>query len=483
MIAIYARQSIDKKDSISIETQIQFCRNEIKENDEQKIYQDKGYSGKNIKRPAFTELMQDVKGGIISKIIVYRLDRFSRSIADFGTVWQTLEKHGVEFVSVNEKFDTTTPIGIAMLNIIMVFAQLERQTIAERVRDNYYERAKTGSWMGGPAPYGFKIEKINVGEKHLSCLFQAEEIKNVIRIYEEYAEDSTSLSDIARGLTRDKIPCAGRKSWDSVAVSRILHNPVYAKCNLQIYLYLEKRGISISNMADEFDGKKAGMLVGKRDRGKGKYNSASEQRFSLALHNGVIEPELWLECNEKLDKNSQIKNSGSGRHSYLTGLLKCGSCGYGIKIVANGGKRYLVCSGKTNYHICDKSYAGVDLTEIEEEVFEEIKRLFKNSSLEVEQSAMDNSDELAEIHKKIDRLMAALCEGTALSMKYINREIERLEGEKNKLLTKGKKKNIPKTVYGFDADNLSFEEKKQLAGELIERIEISGNKVEVIWRV
>ena len=106
-------------------------------------------------------MMADVARGKIQKIVVYRLDRFSRSIAAFGRLWEVLQQHGVEFVSVNETFDTSTPMGRAVLDIIVVFAQLERETTAERVRDNYYQRAKLGFWPGGPAPYGlFTLGKL-----------------------------------------------------------------------------------------------------------------------------------------------------------------------------------------------------------------------------------------------------------------------------------------------------------------------------------
>ena len=93
MIAIYARQSVDKMDSISIETQIEMCKKECKtEATNIKIYADKGFSGKNTNRPKFEELMNDVKYGLINKVIVYRLDRFSRSIADFGQAWEKFQK-------------------------------------------------------------------------------------------------------------------------------------------------------------------------------------------------------------------------------------------------------------------------------------------------------------------------------------------------------------------------------------------------------
>lgn len=93
----------------------------------------------------------------MEKIIVCWLDRFSRSIADFGRLWKILKKRNVEFISINEAFDTSNPMSHAVLNTIMVFAQLEREVTAERVRDNYYQRARLDSWPGGPAPFGFSV--------------------------------------------------------------------------------------------------------------------------------------------------------------------------------------------------------------------------------------------------------------------------------------------------------------------------------------
>ena len=152
--AIYARQSVDKKDSISIESQIEFCKYELKGGN-CKEYTDKGYSGKNTDRPKFQELVRDIKRGLIAKVVVYKLDRISRSILDFANMMELFQQYNVEFVSSTEKFDTSTPMGRAMLNICIVFAQLERETIQKRVTDAYYSRCKRGFYMGGRIPYGF----------------------------------------------------------------------------------------------------------------------------------------------------------------------------------------------------------------------------------------------------------------------------------------------------------------------------------------
>ena len=186
MIAIYARQSVEKKDSISIESQIEYAKREIFTEDF-KIYQDSGYSGKNTNRPAFHEMMADVQSGRIEKVVVYRLDRISRSILDFADFINILESNRISFVSATEKFDTSTPMGRAMLYIIVVFAQLERETIAERVRDNYYARVKKGAWGGGPAAFGFDLVKTTIDGKKATICQPNEQISVVQRIFELYA--------------------------------------------------------------------------------------------------------------------------------------------------------------------------------------------------------------------------------------------------------------------------------------------------------
>ena len=137
--ALYSRQSVERVDSISIESQLEYCKYETRGNP-YKEYIDRGYSGKNTNRPAFEEMLEDIRQGKISRVIVYKLDRISRSILDFANMMDIFQKYNVEFVSSTERFDTSTPIGRAMLNICIVFAQLERETFHMRVTDAYYSR-------------------------------------------------------------------------------------------------------------------------------------------------------------------------------------------------------------------------------------------------------------------------------------------------------------------------------------------------------
>ena len=485
MDAIYARQSVDKADSLSIQGQIDLCRQ--KAGKEAQIYQDKGYSGKNTNRPAFQRMMEDVERGQIRKIIVYRLDRFSRSIADFGRLWEVLKRHDVEFVSINETFDTSTPMGRAMLNIIMVFAQLERETTAERVRDNYYQRAKLGAWPGGPAPYGFDIGKLPGPDGNLlPGLLPNEQAPVVERIFQDYAMEGASLGSVARALNADGIPAPKRTVWDNVSLSRLLHSPLYVMADEDVYLYYQGKGLDFANRLEEFDGLHAGMVVGKRDRSAGKYQDRKEQHFSLSIHYGLIPSALWLQCQYKLDANRQLGGAGRGKHTWLSGLLKCGCCGYSVKVNRDKDKYYLVCSGRSNLGLCDASIR-VDLRELEACVEAELEKLLAECPDTEAGPAEDReaAQALAQIDQKIERLISALAESSDLTMPYINRTIEKLEKQREELLERQNKLHKAPRVKPdrLRFGPLTFEQKKLVAAQFIEEIRLSGEKAEVIWRV
>lgn len=485
MDAIYARQSVDKADSLSIQGQIDLCRQKAGETFQ--VYQDKGYSGKNTNRPAFQRMMEDVERGLIQKIIVYRLDRFSRSIADFGRLWETLRKHDVEFVSINETFDTSTPMGRAMLNIIMVFAQLERETTAERVRDNYYQRAKLGSWPGGPAPYGFSIGKLP-GPDGVPApgLVPNDRVPVVERIFQSYASPEGTLGSVARELNGDGIPAPRRATWDSVALSRILHSPLYVMADEDVYLYYQGKGLNFANRLEEFDGLHAGMIVGKRDRSAGKYQDLRDQHFSLANHYGILPSELWLRCQYKLDRNRQLGGAGRGKHTWLTGLLKCAKCGYSVKVNRDRDKYYLVCSGRSNLGLCDASIRA-DLRALENSAAVELEKLLAECP-HMEEDVEENRETaraLTQIDQKIDRLMTALAESSDLTMPYINRTVSKLEEQRKELLEQQARQHSSPAVKRkhLKFGPLDFEQKKLVAAQFIQEIRLSGETAEVIWNV
>ena len=182
-IAIYSRKSkyTDKGDSIG--NQIELAREYIKTHYpsekydvEIKEYEDEGFSGGNIDRPHFREFLRDQRENPYDVLICYRLDRISRNIANFSNLMEELTAVDTSFVSIKEQFDTKTPMGRAMMYIASVFAQLEREVIAERIRDNMLELAKMGRWLGGDPPTGFKSERYEL----IQVCEKAEDSDNVI---------------------------------------------------------------------------------------------------------------------------------------------------------------------------------------------------------------------------------------------------------------------------------------------------------------
>ena len=490
--AIYVRQSKDKKDSLSIEGQIELCKRECSHPETSLIYTDRGFSGKNTKRPGFQSMLSDVKEGKISKVIVYRLDRLSRSILDFGQLWNELELHQVEFVSVNEKFDTTTPMGRAMIYIIMVFAQLERETIGERVTDNYYTRIRHGNWPGGPAPYGMANIKIEDEDgKKSPSLDYNEDFKIVEEIFYRYASEDISLGGLAKDLTERGIPCKKRAGWDNVALARILHSPVYVQADEHIYRYYSNRGVKrFSNSIEDFTGEFSAHVVGKRTGNVRKYTDLEEHVVSLTNFPGKIPSDIWLACQHKLDKNRQIGNTGKGRYTWLSGLLKCGNCGYSLSVRSWKDKKYLCCSGRGNLHICDKKSFSQKPEEIEHEVQKELEKILE----ECNQERVEITDEvteakyrqkICEIDEKIKRLVGRMTEASEISMKYINKELEQLDQEKEKLLNDlekpgdDKRKNYQGIIFG----QLDFEEKKIVAQAFIEKVKVYDDMIEIVWKM
>ena len=485
MIAAYARQSVEKKNSISIEDQIERC--EITAGQKLTVYKDRGYSGKNTHRPGFQKLLKDIEANKIEKLYVYRLDRFSRSVADFGRLWETLNAHNVEFVSVNENFDTSTPMGRAMLHIIMVFAQLERETTAERVKDNYYRRASLGSWPGGPAPYGFTTgrSRDHTGRMVPTLEIEPTEAKIVRRIYEDYMKEGASLGTVAHGLTAEGIPSAKRPSWDSVAISRVLHNPTYVMANEDIRLHYQALGAKVTSPAEDFDGVHGVLLVGKRDRAKKKYTDVQDHSVSVLNSQGFIPAELWLQCQNKLANNEQLCRDAMGKHSWLTGLLKCANCGYSVTITNAKTRRYLHCVGRYAHKVC-KADIKVDLTELEKLIADQIQSMLDECPEEaVPIPKADNySKKLDELDQKADRLMDAFAGDTTLPPAYLQRALARIEEERAQLLAQRSREASRPVFHGkIVFRTLSLDEKKTIAKQFIRRIQLSRDDVEIIWQI
>lgn len=499
VIAIYARQSVDKKDSISIESQVDFCKKEICD-EEYKVYTDKGFSGGNTNRPAFESMLDDIERGIIKKVIVYKLDRISRSILDFANIIKVFKSHNVEFQSSTEKFDTSTPIGNAMLNITMVFAQLERETIQKRIKDNYYARGRKGFYMGGRAPYGFtKVETRVEGIKTSTFKNNPEQMPYLLEMYRMYSETDMSLGKISDFLNNKKVPSAEGGLWDSCKISRILRSPVYVKADADVYLYYKNKGCIINNDISQFIGKKGCYLYGKREANERKYTKVTDHVLSLGLHEGVVDSRTWLLCQYKLDHNKQVKNSGKGKHSWLSGYVKCGYCNYAVSVVRSGEYKYFNCRGKTNYKICNghSSPVHVDRIEriIEEFIFKKSREL-KDVSIKIEDNENQEINKLKlqiiEIENQIEHILNQLTEANNVVMRYINERVTYLDNIRNSLIEEMRKLTVMEGVlqpfvnvseYIDKWKECGIDEKKSICGFFINRIMIKDDEIVIDWKL
>ena len=480
--ALYARQSLDKKDSISIEMQLEKARALFPEEDLFKEYVDKGFSGGSMKRPSFQQMMGDIKRNLIKRVIVYRIDRFSRSLLDFCDTWAVMAKHGVEFVSVNERFDTSTPMGKAMLFILMVFAQLERETIAERVKDNYFARSGLGEWPGGEAPTGFDIVKVVEFARKFTSLMTNQYMGFLEEGFRQYGLDPTkSLTYIGNFLVEKGVP----GEWSNTALSRLFRNPAYVKADEAVYYYFQAKGIKIVNDISEFDGEHAVLYVGKTAK------EGKQSQISVASWKGVIESNIWLACQRKMEANQGRKNNGSGKYTWLTGLLKCGYCGKAMSIYQwqrkHGIYQYFTCSRRKK---C--SYNGMypKLVEIEQEVSRQIIELFQDCKMRekrVDDKTEEIKNELALNEQKLENFLQVIGEGaSAITIQYINAQIEALNRNKIRLMEQLAEVHervssikIPRIAF----PDLSFEEKKIVTASVIQRIKVFENKIEVEWKI
>ena len=493
--AIYARQSLDKKDSVSIETQIELCEKKLTEGARSKVYQDKGYSGSTTKRPDFERLQKDIRKGKVSKVICYKLDRISRSVLDFNEFWQEMEAHDVDFVSATENFDTTTPMGKSMLQISSVFAELERNTIILRVRDNYYARTKqNGTWPGGPAPYGFTNDCIN-GRKTLAPVY--DELEAVKMMFEMYVQPEMSLGRLARFLEDDGVERRSGTRFDNTSLGRLLHNPVYVKADAKLYNFFLSQGAEImSDDIDEWDGSRAAHIIAKRIKKTVREEGAnttyrqrkplSECRVYLTNFDGTIDSDLYIQANIKLASNKQLKRSGQGRLGWLGGLLKCGHCGYAIKVYS---VPYLACYGRYALGTCSASFSAKDasIAGVQEKVAALIQRELSMWANYVTRVKAANSDIDRAIEGYSEQIRA-IYELPATTAQGRQIQAARLASLEQQILDAEQQKNTAVYVLGEDSGKIEFdmcteERKREIAHVLINRVLLypDGN-IEVIWK-
>lgn len=504
MKGIYVRQSIVKEDSISLDTQVDYCKRELKEGEKFKVYRDQK-SGKDTNRQHFQEMIEDIQSGLVDTVIVYKIDRISRSVYDFGQIMRLFEKYKVEFVSYIEKFDTTTAMGQAMLQIVMVFAELERKTIQLRISDNYYARGKAGRYLGGKPPFGYDKEKIKMDGKktyqYTENLEQSELVKSLFEMY--YNDNDMSYGKMAQWINEDtKYKTTRGNGWSSNTISRIIRNPAFTYATAEVYLYLKDKGCIMNHEVEDFIGKNGlyWYTEGGKERKKNEENPA-DTYVTIAPHKPFIEAGIWLACQLKADKNQQIKNNGKGTYSFLSGLMKCGYCGLAATVAnREKGEHKLTCGGKKR-HSCNGVSTSILLEEVENHVgsqlLQHLQEKVANSLSGIsENENADNKElnqlniELIKVNEEIDNLVEAVATAGVTVARHYNAKIEKLDKVRERITKKILSLKVDnKEVLSTEQiqecidnwDGYDFDRKKEIVQLFIKVVTITDNEIQIIF--
>ena len=431
-IAIYARQSVEKENSISCETQIEYCKSCLKPDErKQKIltFVDEGFTGANTNRNGFQNMMRQIERGKISKIYAYKFDRISRSLSDFMKIIEILDEYGTEFSSATEGFDTSTPFGRAMCKILMIFAELERENIIMRVTQAYEDRSEKQLYMGGRRPYGFDLIETTIDSIKTKMLsLKPEEAEQVKYIFDNYAVEGVSLRRLMDNLIANDIhPIDG--TWSTSKLSAIIQNPIYVQADNSVYDYYKRNNTNIVSEPSEFDGVHGAQLYGKTKHKKKKDKSAdmSDMKLVVMRHEGFVPSSTWLACQKRLEKNKQVGNSLSNTTSWLGGKIVCKSCGRTMTVTkgaerADGERtRYFSCTGKSHNRACKGVKKPLYADTLEDMVYELIAEKLADLKQRRRKISTDNTqkinmlkNELQSIKNEQNNLVKAITSGTAI---------------------------------------------------------------------
>ena len=406
-------------------------------------YIDGGYSGKDLNRPAIQRLIEDCKNHKIDAVFVFKLDRISRSQRDtLYLIEEVFNKYDVSFISMRENFDTSSPFGKAMIGVLSVFAQLERETILERTRIGLKKRAESGLWRGGgKIPFPYRYDR-NTGTL-VPIPEQVELLHKMISLY----ISGKSFNAIGKIVGMD----------ESMVETRIL---------------------SITNT------------------GKVPYR---DEIFE-GLHEAVVSDELYEEI---LRVNKVRSREKYERHYLLSGKVYCGHCGAKYRYQKWGKRLIMYCysqqKSKSKY-IKDPNCKNKrwDTFEVEDAVLEELfkmsldidlfKHTFNIASVNVKNELKAR---LEEIKKQINNLLNFIASGIAVD--ETNKKITELEKEKivieEKLLSSDKKEKDNKVSLNMITSlkttwfNMDFDEQRRIIEHLIDKVVVNDNEINIYYNI
>ena len=321
--AIYTRKSTEEgldQDFNSLQAQREAAEAYIKSQKQLGLallsdhYDDGGFSGSNLDRPALQRLLEDIDARRVDCVVVYKVDRLSRSLLDFARLVDRFDQRSVSFVSVTQQFNTTTSLGRLTLNILLSFAQFEREIISERTRDKMSAARRKGKWVGGTPVLGYDVDpgggRLVVNEK------EARQIREIFKLYATHR----SLDDVVEELGRRRWTT---KSWKSK--SAIEHmGKSFTKASLRWLLMNQ-------------------FYVGK---------VLHKGKIYIGEQAALVEPALWEEINAQLNAGRRDRANVvyTKQNALLAGLLSCASCKHPMiaTYTAKGARRY-------RYYVCQEA--------------------------------------------------------------------------------------------------------------------------------
>ena len=370
---IYSRKSVFTGKGESVENQAEMCRRYIlsKLSDgsasdaDIAVYEDEGFSAKNTDRPRFRMMLDDLRKNKPDYLVCYRLDRISRSVSDFSALIEELNSRGISFVCIKEEFDTSKPMGKAMMYVASVFAQLERETIAERVRDNMLMLARTGRWLGGNTPLGYSSEKVREiiidGRIKTACKLKenAEELAAVDIIFGKFLE-LQSVSGVSKYLISQNIKSRSGKYFSLPGIKEILRNPAYCTADRDAFEYFSSVNADLCFEEKDCTGEFGLLAYNKRDYQKKNAPRRAADKWIIAIgkHRGHISGRKWAAVQKIIEDNIPTGKKPAKTHNgyaLLSGLIRCENCGSRMFAKPRSAKRP---DGSLYDYICESKLRG-----------------------------------------------------------------------------------------------------------------------------
>lgn len=461
-VGLYPRVSgHEQEDNYSIPEQIDRMKKYCESRDWMvyKIYTDSAYSGSNMDRPGLQDMIKDCQNGKLDMVLVYKLDRLSRSQKDtLFLIEDVFEKNGVGFTSMTENFDTSTPHGKFIIGILSVFAQLEREKIKERTMIGKDSRAKEGKWHGGKwVPIGYDYENGDLVPNE----YEAMQVREIADLFLK----GTHVRTIERMMT-EKGYRHKHGEWDAKTIKRVLKNPV-----------------------------NIGMIK-------------NRDKWHKGIHEPIIEQKTFDEI-QKLMQDRQEKYGAARPHqSLLGGILYCKNCGARYARQSYNGIYYYMCYSRSkkmkkmikdptckNRNFRMEELEGIVLSEIHKLAFEpgHIEKVRENRPVsDMTEKIKSITSEIAKIDTQISKMMDLYALGT-IDLDVISEKVSGLNSTKTALTKELETMKVPepenvmtdeqvRDTAALMEKDFPLEDKRNILQSLIYYVEIDGENILIHWR-